>query len=273
MHPLRLASCCGTFNPDIDVAVHLSTSVSLTEHACLLHLLHGLKSKGRATEDVCDMQEKHPKRRRPLPIGLDNGHDMTHCSDRSEASSQADISEEAAGTPLRAWAGAAQRLPNGRSCRLRMDRSSVHMDSDHQQNGEAAARKRLKTTVRFDASLPQATASNAGAQGTNGSGLRSTAEASSSEDSGITEEQADQRAAAERWQRLRQPQSRRAIGGSSGAEGQTVDLRSRLSNLIGIGGMAADTEEAMLKPGRRTAQKGNKSGRGLFGAALTGLQR
>lgn len=156
---------------------------------------------------------------------------------------------------------------------MRTDRGSEHADSDHQQNNEAAARKRLKTTARFSASLPQAVAPSGAAQRTNGSGLRSSAEASSSGDPDEMEKQADERAAPGRGQQLRQPQSRRAIGSSNGTEGQAVDIRSRLSNLIGTRGMAADTEGATLKPGQRMAQKGSKSGRGLFGAALTGLQR
>ena len=56
------------------------------------------------------------------------------------------------------------------------------------------------------------------------------------------EEQADQRVAPERLQQARQSQSRRVTGSSSAAEGQAADLRSRLSNVIGTRGMAADSE-------------------------------
>ena len=222
------------------------------------------------------MQERHPKRQRPLPVCLGNGHDTTHSSDRSEASSEADAPDEAAETPVKAWAGAAQRLPNGRPSRMHMDRGSEH-EPDHQHSSEAAARKRLRTTAPLYPSLPRAVAPSRMAQRSNGSGVRSSAEASSCEDPGRMEEQADQRIAPERWQQARQPKSRRVIGSSAAAEGQAGDLRSRLSNVIGMRGMAADSEETAPEPGRRiaqlVAQKGAQSGRGLFGAALTGLQR
>ena len=231
----------------------------------------------RSTEIVYYVQERRPKRQRPLPVCLGNGHDTTHSSDRSEASSEADAPDEAAETLPKAWADAAQRLPNGRPSRMHMDRSSEQEGSDHQQSSEAAARKRPRTPVPLYASLPRAVAPSRIAQRSNGSGIRSSAEASSGEDPGRMEEQADQRVAPERWQQARQPQSRRVTGSSNAAEGQAADLRSRLSNVIGMRGMAADTEETAPKPGRRIAQlvakKGTQSGRGLFGAALTGLQR
>ena len=223
------------------------------------------------------MQERDPKRQRPVPVCLGNGHDATCSSDRSEVSSEADAPDEAAETPPRAWVGAAQRLPNGRPSRLHMDRGSEHEASDHQESSEAAARKRPRTTVPLYASLPRAIASSKIAQRADGSSLKSSVEASSGEDPGRMEEQADQRIASERRQQVRQPQSRRVIGSSSAAEGQAGDLRSRLSNLTGTRGMAASTEEFASEPGRRIAQlvakKGTQSGRGLFGAALTGLQR
>ena len=221
------------------------------------------------------MQERRPKRQRPLPSCLGNGHDATYSSDKSEASSEVDAPDETAETPPRAWVGAAQRVPNGRS--LRMDCSSGHEDLVHQPSSKAAAQKRLKTTLSSQVSLPRAVASCEVTQRTNGTALRSSAEASSSENPDQLEEQANESVALERRQHLRHPQNRPVIGSSSGAEGQAVDLRSRLSNPISMRGMAADMEKAALEPGRRMAQpaarRGAKSGRGLFGAALTGLQR
>ena len=252
--------------------MHPNISLFLAKHAWLLAACN-LRCC-RPTEVACDVQERHSKRQRPLPVCLGNGHDTTHSSDRSEASSEADAPDEAVETPPKAWADAAQRLPNGQPSRMHMDRSSEHKASDHQQSSGAAARKRPRTTAPLCPNLPWAVAPSRMAQRSNGSGLRSSAEASSGEDPGDNEEQADQRVASERRQ---QPQSRRVTGSSSAAEGQAVDLRSRLSNVIGTRGMAADSEGRAPEPGRRIAQlgakKGAQSGRGLFGTALTGLQR
>lgn len=154
--------------------------------------------------------------------------------------------------------GKARDLQNRQQpSRVRMD-FGEEPDSDAQQEGsQAPARKRLRSSVLQSVSA-RATSQTGVAQRL-GRGLRSTPDGEDAEESDAV----DAHVGARR-QQSKEPRS----------NGQAADLRSRLSN--GARGEAPAGEGAAgagLGVQQVSAKSGAKRGRGLFGAALTGLQR
>lgn len=227
---------------------------------------------------------------RPSSVPMQNGHRSVSRA-RSEASSmdkQPEVAPSKLPRPQAGRAGPARGLPNGRLSTMPMDEAD---DADYDVEDEGSpehARKRLRNSGHDSASarawFPAAQDSKIEKNGrasrpeqaySNGRALKEDlpdrSESDEAEDLGASDEDPLP---------LQPQEAVRSVmrADTAVANGQAGNLRSRLGN--SAGSQVASAAQRLISSQLRSEQdtqdaikKAAKSGRGLFSAALTGLQR
>lgn len=226
------------------------------------------------TASVVLLQERGSKSKRPFSCTPDNDH-PSQSSGALEASEDLGEPVLAAQRLPQTRAGMSRKPPTGQLGRMRSDRRDKPDEEEELKDGrQEPARKRLRSSVIGNATA-QARALNGAAPRPSG-GLRSAPSASEDGDEADHDEALDDEPPPH--QQPKQPMSNGVHARGASADSQAADLWSRLSK--GARAEAADRvrtangrEEAGLRGTQGGARRGVKSGRGLFGTALTGLQR
>ena len=209
--------------------------------------------------------------RQPSRMRMDEGNEADE-EEQDEDSPEPDLAPSRLPKPQAALVGVVQGVPNGqpskRPSRMRMDEGS---EADVQQEDEGSpepARKRLRSCVHQRGD-PRADGSAA----ENGASHRYMPDADLSHEPDDVDaflEEAQQ-------QHSKQPVRVSLHADTAKANGQAGGLRSRLGSAAtqGLSGAqrAANGDLRSEQGKQDAAKKGSRSGRGLFGAALTGLQR